>query len=337
MKISITKKPKLRKPILICVWPGMGEVAFKLGLYLKDKLKMEEFAALEADELFPATGVWVQDSLIQLSKPPAGSFYFYRNQPNSKKQTALEASVNDIVLFISSAQPLLEHASEYCRKILSLAKELNVKTVFTFAAMPQPIDHTVTPEVWFAATSKRLIEDLKRLDIGLKPLVSGQVSGLNGLLLGIAKEIGLDGICLLGETPIFMIQIENPKSSLAVLEKLNKILKIEVDSRQLNEQAKFMEQEIEKLIDFIQSPEQEKSPIGQEEIDKIKKSLSLYTKLPQSAREKIEKLFQEVKANIAKAAELKKELDNWNVYKEYEDRFLDLFKKPKDQEEKSHN
>lgn len=337
MKISITKKPKLKKPILICVWPGMGEVAFKLGLYLKDKLKMEEFAVLEADELFPATGVWVQDSLIQLPKPPAGSFYFYRNQSNLKKQTALEASVNDIILFISSAQPLLEHANEYCMKILGLAKELKVKTVFTFAAMPQTIDHTTNPEVWFAATSKKLIEELKKMDIGLKPLVSGQVSGLNGLLLGIAKETGLEGICLLGETPLFMIQIENPKSSLSILDKLTKILRIEVDSRQLSEQAKFMEQEIDKLIDFIQSPEQQASPIGQEEIDKIKKSLSLYTKLPQSAREKIEKLFQEVKANIAKAAELKKELDNWNVYKEYEDRFLDLFKKPKDKEEKSHN
>jgi hypothetical protein len=30
------------------------------------------------------------------------------------------------------------------------------------------------------------------------------------------------------------------------------------------------------------------------------------------------------------ANELKAELDKWNVYKEYEDRFLDLFKKAKD-------
>ena len=98
-----------------------------------------------------------------------------------------------------------------------------------------------------------------------------------------------------------------------------------------------MEQEINKLIDFIQAPEQHSGPIGEEEIEKIKKSLNLYTKLPQSAREKIEKLFAEAKQDIAKANELKKELDQWNVYKEYEDRFLDLFKKPKEKEEKQHN
>lgn len=337
MKITITKKPKLKKPVLICVWPGMGEVAFKLGIYLKDKLKMEEFATLEADELFPATGVWIENSLIQLPKPPAGAFYFYKSQHRLNKDSTIDGSVSDIILFISSAQPLLEQAKNYCNKILSLSKELKVKRVFTFAALPQTIDHTAPAEVWFAASSKKLLEELTGLQIGLKPLISGQVSGLNGLLLGVAKEMGLDGVCLLGEIPLFMIQIENPRSSLSILEKLKKILKIEVDSGQLIEQVKFMEQEIEKLIDFIQSPEQEKSPIGQEEIDKIKNALTLYTKLPQSAREKIEKLFQEVKTDIAKAAELKKELDNWNVYKEYEDRFLDLFKKPKDKEEKSHN
>ena len=101
-----------------------------------------------------------------------------------------------------------------------------------------------------------------------------------------------------------------------------------------------MDQEIEKLINFIHAPSgepQATAPIGEDEIEKIKKSLTLYTKLPQSAREKIEKLFQEVKTNISKAAELKKELDHWNIYKDYEDRFLDLFKKPGNTQEEKPN
>jgi len=46
-----------------------------------------------------------------------------------------------------------------------------------------------------------------------------------------------------------------------------------------------------------------------------------------SIKEKIEELFSLAKSDNLKAAELKSELDKWNVYKEYEDRFLDLFKK----------
>ncbi len=68
-------------------------------------------------------------------------------------------------------------------------------------------------------------------------------------------------------------------------------------------------------------------PLNEEDIEKIKKDLAAYTKLPQSARKKIEGLFKKAARNIGIANNLKSELDQWNVYKEYEDRFLDLFRK----------
>ena len=42
--------------------------------------------------------------------------------------------------------------------------------------------------------------------------------------------------------------------------------------------------------------------------------------------EKIENLFDEVKQDKSKAPLLKSELDRWNLYELYEDRFLDLFR-----------
>ncbi|OQA19050.1 MAG: hypothetical protein BWY64_01125 [bacterium ADurb.Bin363] len=49
--------------------------------------------------------------------------------------------------------------------------------------------------------------------------------------------------------------------------------------------------------------------------------------LPRDARIKIENLFREVKAGRGSPGELKKELDLWGVFREYENRFLDLFSK----------
>jgi hypothetical protein len=72
------------------------------------------------------------------------------------------------------------------------------------------------------------------------------------------------------------------------------------------------------------------APIGEEEVELIKKTLSQLTNLPVSVKEKIEKLFEESRLDIAKAKELKIQLDKWNVYKEYEDKFLDLFRKNTD-------
>ena len=71
-------------------------------------------------------------------------------------------------------------------------------------------------------------------------------------------------------------------------------------------------------------------PIGEDEVETIKKALSQLTKLPISVKERIEKLFIEARTDITKASELKAELDKWNAYKEYEDRFLDLFRKNKE-------
>jgi hypothetical protein len=72
------------------------------------------------------------------------------------------------------------------------------------------------------------------------------------------------------------------------------------------------------------------APIGEEEVELIKKTLSQLTNLPVSVKERIDKLFEESRLDIAKAKELKVELDKWNVYKDYEDRFLDLFRKNTD-------
>ena len=91
-----------------------------------------------------------------------------------------------------------------------------------------------------------------------------------------------------------------------------------------------MEEEINKLLEYLKVGAPADAPIGEEEIERIKKTLSQLTKLPVSVKEKIEKLFSQTGEDISKANELKSELDKWNVYKEYEDRFLDLFKKNKE-------
>ena len=36
--IKIKKRPRLKSPILVAAWPGMGDVALKAAIYLKDKL-----------------------------------------------------------------------------------------------------------------------------------------------------------------------------------------------------------------------------------------------------------------------------------------------------------
>jgi proteasome assembly chaperone (PAC2) family protein len=256
----------------------------------------------------------VQQGVLSVPELPQNKFYYWKNADGKQ----------DLIIFISNAQPDLARAEEYCSRILEVANTFNAKTVITFAAMPAPIDHTQAPAVWFSSTSKERNEALNKYNLNL--LNEGQISGMNGLFLGIAKKAGLEGFCLLGEIPLYTIQVENPKAAQAVLEALSRILQIKIDFAGLLEQTHNMEEEINKLLDYLKlgTPV---APIGEEEIEKIKKYLSQLTKLPVSVKANIEKLFGEAKTDISKANALKIELDKWNVYKEYEDRFLDLFKK----------
>ena len=316
--IRINKRPRLKNPYLICAWPGMGEVAFKAASYLIEKLQAEEFADIPVEDFFYLTGSNVQAGVLDLPELPYSKFYYWKNK----------AGKNDLIIFISNAQPDLAKAESYSRRIIHLAKLFKVEMIVNFASMPQPIDHTQESRVWFCGTSPEINNVLKKYNFNI--LSEGQISGMNGLFLGIAKRENFKGFCLLGEIPFYTVQVENPKASLAVLEALHKILNIQIDLASLIEQVHAMEGEINKFLDYLKLGPQGLNPIGEEEIERIKKTLSQLTKLPVSVKEKIEKLFEEAKGNIAKANELKTELDKWNVYKEYEDRFLDLFRKAKE-------
>ncbi|MFA5437043.1 MAG: PAC2 family protein [Candidatus Omnitrophota bacterium] len=313
--IKLSKRPRLKKPFLIVAWPGMGEVAFKAANYLIEELRAEEFASIPPEEFFYLTGSTVNQGVLSTPDLPYSKFYYYKNKSGK----------NDFIFLISNAQPDLARADAYSRRVIQLAKSFKVDTVVSFASMPLGIDHTQDPGVWFAATSTDLAGKLR--GIGLNALSEGAISGMNGLFLGIAKREGLKGFCLLGEIPLYTIQIDNPKASYAVLKAFSKMLNFNLNIAGLADQARSMEGEINKLLDYLKLGGQAAGPIGEEDIEKIKHSLSQLTKLPLSIKSKIEELFLLAESDISRAAELKSQLDKWNVYKDYEDRFLDLFRK----------
>jgi proteasome assembly chaperone (PAC2) family protein len=325
-QVKIIKRPKLKNAYMIVAWPGMGEVAFKAASHLVEQLKAQEFAVIPSEGYFYLTGSVVQNGVLSSPVLPESKFYYWKN-PAARKTK--KTDTGDLVIFLSNAQPDLNKAQEYSQAILKVAKTFNVRMVISLAAMPLPIEHTHDPQVWVASTNEQLNKELKRFE--LNNLVDGQISGMNGLFLGIAKKSGLNGFCLLGEIPLYTIQIENPKASAAVLSAIARILNIDIDLARLKEQSDSLDSEINKLLEYLKAGSQIEGPISDEDIEKIKKSLSQLTKLPSSVKENIERLFLEAKSDISKAGDLKRELDKWSVYKEYEDRFLDLFKKSRGQ------
>ncbi len=317
--IKFTRRPKLKNPILLACWPGMGNVALRAGIFLKTQLHAQEFCEIETLELFQPIEVIVEHGMAKISEPPRSIFYYWQN----------EYGENDLIIFLSEAQPALDKGYTYGYKVLDVAEQYAVKKIYTFAAMPMAITHLEKPRVWGVATDLLLLESLKRYNVQI--MSEGHISGLNGLILGIAKQRRIQGICLLGELPLYTIQIENPKASQAVLEIFCAMLNIRVTFTELEDYAKRLEQEIEKLFDFFSVDVSKTKSLSEDDVQKMRKTIEEYTKIPTEAKKKIEELFEQAKKDSAKIIELKAILDKWGIFKEYEDKFLDLFEKKKEQ------
>jgi len=314
--ISVIKAIKARKPIFVACWPGMGEVAYRAGLFLKENLHFEEFAYFDTRDYITPQGVVVKEGLIELPSINAGIFSFYKEKNK------------EIILFLSEAQPPFEKAYSYALQIIEFIKNFSVKEVFSFASIPQPIEHTQEPNVWITSTSQQMLS--KFLKYKVKILNEGHISGLNGLIIGVAKEKNMEGCCLLGEIPLYTLQIENPWASKKILEIFLDYMNIDLNLSPFDERQLFINEQIERILQVIkgEAPSSD-SPISEKDIEHIKKDLVSMTKLPESVRKKIEELFKKAQKDISVAMELKRELDRWGVYQEYEDRFLDLFRKKK--------
>jgi len=302
---------KLKNPWLIAVWPGMGNVAISAGYYLMSKLDMHLLAEFQSPELFDVERVEVKDGLIHPGRLPRSRF-FVRHDPRGQ---------HDLVVFIGEAQPPIGRYT-FCQRLVEFAKALGVRRVYTFAAMATQMHPANPSRVFVAATDSECLADLKQLDV--QTIEDGHIGGLNGVLLGVAAEGGLRGACLLGEMPHIFAQLPFPKASLAVLEAFVPMADLEVDFTELAEQARTMEQKLGELLAQMQQSIEQQTPV---EDESVQQESAPEAGLSPDDQRRIERLFEQAEEDRTSAYELKRELDRLGVYRDYADRFLDLFKK----------
>lgn len=232
--VNFNQKPRPKACDLVAAWPGIGNLSLIVARYLREKLAAEEIGEIEPFTFFDPIGVMVKDNIVEEPQFPEGKFYYWHNTAGKK----------DILFFISDEQPAFK-GYDLAHFILDIAKKFKVQRIYTFAAAIAKIHHTEMPKVWGVATKPSLIELLKSLDVVLRGKV--QIAGLNGLLLGVARERGMEGICLLGEVPSYTTRIPNPKASLAVMKVLLKILDVKIDLDDLAKIAEESDQQMKRL------------------------------------------------------------------------------------------
>ena len=239
--LKVHRRPQFSgQPRIVAALPDMGNVA-GIGLsYLAKKLDAEIFAELYS--FWPPFVSYKDGGIVDYKQ---ASYRFY----------AVDHS--DLLIFTGDFNPVdPRRLYEVCYEVLGMAQRMNSSVLYSIGAalrQPGPGDKLLA-----ATNNPALVKSLKQA--GAEMLQGeGQISGFNGLVLGLAKERGIDAACILGE--IDNPNIIQPKAVQLILQVLLKLLGLEsFDMAQLDEEEKrknFMEQQVgylEKVIERGEPP-----------------------------------------------------------------------------------
>jgi len=314
MGAKIYKEPTLKNPVLLCGWPGIGNIGITAIDTLKRAVEAEELGEIEPWDFFYPHKVVIENGLLKDLEFPKNKFYFKKLQKF------------DLIFFIADEQPADvkggyasgKKAYEIANLVLDIGLKFGCQRVYTSGAAVAQIHHTTKPRVWAVPNSVELIDELRKYKntvfmSGIEGRRGqGTISGLNGLMLGIAKNRGLEAICLMGEIPYYLQWIPLPysKASQSVLEVLTQIFNITMDFNLFNQYVEKTEKSIEELIStFLQS-------------------------LPEHIRERVEAGIEDLKGKPAQLGPITDEEVKW--FKEHGDKFLeDFFKKDDEENERT--
>jgi len=234
-KIVEMEKPKLKDPLFIAGLPGVGNVGRIAAGYLAEQLKAKKFAELYSSHFMPFV-LLHQSSAVHVLK---NEFYYWRATKKGR----------DVIILIGDSQSAdPEGHYEVVEEILKYLKTLGVKEMFTLAGLSVG-EQSKTPKVIGAVSDTDLTAKYKNFGIDFDAGSRiGTIVGASGLLLGMGRQYGMKGTCLLGETVGFPI-IPDPRSAEEILKVLLKVLNVKIDLSKLDAKVKEMEEFIKKIED----------------------------------------------------------------------------------------
>ena len=226
--------PKLKNPIFIEGLPGVGNIGRVAVGYLISELKAKKIAELHSEHFFPFV-VLEKSYQIQLLK---NELYYWKAEKKDQR---------DLIFMVGDCQSLSPNGHyEIIEKVLDFIEKLGVKELFTIGGLATG-DAEGKPKPIGAVTDGKLIEKYKNYGIEFSAGEKiGYIVGAAGLFLGLGKQRGMDGVCILGETSGFPI-VTDPKAADTVLNSLTKILKIKLDMSKLNQRVAEMEKFMQKI------------------------------------------------------------------------------------------
>jgi len=281
---SKKKLPSLRSPSLICGLPGTGFVGKVAIDYLIKELDAVHLADIYSTFFSPQI-IIKQDGTSEIVK---NSVYYVKRENKKSKNTTiktqplqengqdisssdksksvniLEPASSDLLLLTGDSQPIVP-GSEYVltEQILDDMTKFDISNIYSLAAYVTGA-FTNTPKIYGTATATKLVGLFRNHNVS--SLDNGNITGMNGIIIGLGKLRGIDGLCLLGETSGYVIDAIAAKK---ILETITRILSIHINMDEITKRAKDTEILIKNLEQqmLAKSNQGAQSLVGEERQD----------------------------------------------------------------------
>ena len=217
--VKLYEKPILNNPVLIEGLPGIGFVANIASLHLIRELNAKFFGEIHSSTF--------QDFAISTEegKPriPINELYYYNGKDAER----------DLIILYGNTQALTTFGQyELCGKILDLAEQLGCHQIITLGGLRKDgkIDSS---KLYCAATDHESLQEALNFDA---QIISGQIFGLAGLLIGLGKLRGFKGVSFLAET---LGLYPDTVAAQKALDAVCKMLNLNVDFSRLDKAAQI--------------------------------------------------------------------------------------------------
>ncbi|MCX8196928.1 MAG: PAC2 family protein [Candidatus Micrarchaeota archaeon] len=237
VKFNILAKPKLRNPVLVEGFPGLGLVGTIAASYLIEKLKMEPLGYITSDQFPPLAAVHNRQPLY-----PARMYY---------------STKYNLIVFVSEFVIPISVVNELAEKIYEFARKNKISKIISLGGIPIKGEQD---EVYAISSLPSLIPALEKIP-SVKIIKEGATTGVTGMLLAKGAVENYPVISLLAESHEGYM---DPKAAAMVLDVLRTLLRFELDTSTLEDEAKVIDSKVKEALSKAKSAHSEYKKVQDE-------------------------------------------------------------------------